>query len=122
MSGGSLDYVHRRMQDGDLIVDLTLVHAPTTVTWASDPCPSRTSPLWYLSWPTPVIDLVRGNPMNATWFCLAGKNAVHETEVVGYGIHQRTRTYVVDFCGAPPGVRCSCGTQLAGHDPGDEQP
>jgi len=24
------------------------------------------------------------------------------------------------YCGAPPGIRCRCGAQLAGHDPGDE--
>lgn len=26
------------------------------------------------------------------------------------------------MCSAPPGIRCRCGSQLDGHDPGDEDP
>lgn len=55
------------------------------------------------------------------WFCYAGSRRVVETVEPPYPLMPR-KTYVVDYCGAPPGVRCSCGSQFAGHDPGDEDP
>jgi len=71
--------------------------------------------------PKPRIDVGRERAFVFRYFCL--KNVPDFVERVGYCSRERLRTYrFSDYCGAPPGVRCSCGAQLAGHDPGDEDP
>lgn len=47
----------------------------------------------------------------ARWFCLR-PDGVPIVQVVD------GRTYVLDYCGAPAGIRCSC--RKPGHDLGDE--
>lgn len=91
--------------------------APPTRFVVADPAtPSRPrSPEWYLAHPTPLVNLCGpSSPTVRMWWCIAGQRRIEE--------RQGDRVYVVDFCGAPQGVRCSCGTQLAGHDRGDEDP
>lgn len=65
----------------------------------------RTSPAWYLVWPAPSI--------GAAWFCIPA--------TVEEATEFRPRRVGGASCGAPPGVRCRCGAQREGHDPGDEQ-
>lgn len=88
------------------------ISLPRQDSWAKlDPL-HRTSPPWYLRWPQPVIDLVRGNG-NPRWFCMP--------QTVEEATEFRPRRVYGAYCGAPQGVRCRCGAQLDGHDPGDEQ-
>lgn len=87
------------------------LQGPARFNWAKLEPPRRTSPLWYLRWPQPVIDLVRGDN-NPRWFCMPA--------TVEEATEFRPRRVYAAYCGAPPGIRCRCGAQLAGHDPGDE--
>jgi len=70
--------------------------------------------------PKPLTRALQPSPIvGRAWFCFAGPRRVEE--VVPPPLPgMPSKTLVLDYCGAPPGVRCSCGTQLAGHDPGDE--
>jgi len=73
----------------------------------------RKSPLWYLSYPQPVIDLCGVGGINPRWWCMPA----HTEEATKYRPMRRYAAY----CSAPPGIRCKCGAQREGHDPGDEQ-
>jgi len=52
------------------------------------------------------------------WFCFPA----FEEPAFDYpaaGIRRPVRKFAA-YCGAPMGIRCHCGSQLAGHDFGDE--
>lgn len=51
---------------------------------------------------------------SASWFCIPE----HDTDPVVLG--GKTYTRMAAYCGAPAGIRCRCGAQAVGHDPGDE--
>lgn len=96
------------------------VAVPSVFRFESGEGRARRSPAWYLAHPTPMVSLTgASSPTVHMWFCFAGPRRVVETIEPAYPWMPR-RTFVVDFCGAPPGIRCSCGTQRENHDPGDE--
>jgi hypothetical protein len=74
--------------------------------WCGEPSPWDPPRVpWYLRpWEPPK------RPIAALWYCTKG-------EPFGDDGHGRV---IGPYCGAPLGVRCSCGAQLHGHDPGDE--
>lgn len=69
-----------------------------------------------------VVGLKRARQALPSWFCIP---ASEERDAFPKYAERRGRPAVRTFaayCGAPPGVRCRCGAQLSGHDPGDEDP
>ena len=81
---------------------LTIPTAPPSSSWWRWTKPPR----------RPAVPPADRRFFTAMWFCIPGW-VEPATEF------QPQRTYP-PYCGAPPGYRCRCGAQLAGHDFGDE--
>lgn len=88
----------------------------------------RTSAMRGIRWTTehrresPVPSADRRGP-HLSWYCIAEQTVegFDSPRQEQFGIPQPGRRFTfAAYCGAPPGVRCSCGAQLDGHDPGDE--
>jgi hypothetical protein len=87
------------------VIPKSPIPLPTTLAWFGGRTPREV-----VSAPRPQPD--RRLAIVATWFCLLGF-------VEPATQYCRQRVYL-PYCGAPSGFRCSCGAQLHGHDPGDE--
>lgn len=62
---------------------------------------------------SPIPSADRTAFVGPAWFCGDG---------AGVSESNGKKFTLQGYCGAPGGIRCSCGAQKVGHDPGDEDP